>query len=68
MRNLICVFFISFLFSSCSNKQLYQVGQDYQKSKCTKHAKTAQQFTDCLNNEKKTYDEYQKELKDVKNK
>ena len=65
MRNLI---FLLFLLSSCSNKQLYRAGQDYEKSKCTENAMSPQQLVECLKNDSKSYDEYQKQRKDVNKK
>jgi len=64
MSKFILIAIFSFICSGCSNKQLYQSGQDYQKSKCTEKAISEQQHNDCINADKKTYQEYEKERKD----
>ncbi|NQY65337.1 MAG: hypothetical protein HRT38_16785 [Alteromonadaceae bacterium] len=64
------IVFFSFILVGCSNKQLYQAGQDYQKSKCVEDAASEQQqqHNDCLNTDNKTYEEYDKEREDAINK
>lgn len=68
MKKILLIIFFSFFLASCSNKQLYQAGQDYQKSKCIEEAASEQQHKNCLNTDKKTYEEYEKERKDNVNK
>ncbi|WP_019028310.1 hypothetical protein [Colwellia piezophila] len=68
MSKLLFIVFFSFILAGCSNKQLYQAGQDYQKSKCIEDAALEQQHNDCLNTDNKTYKEYDKERKDTINK
>lgn len=55
------------LLTACSSKDLYQVGQDYQKSECINKAQTAEQHSECTNTKGKTYEEYEKERKAVVN-
>jgi len=68
MSKLLFIVFFSFILVGCSNKQLYQAGQDYQKSKCVEDAASEQQHNDCLNTDNKTYEEYDKEREDAINK
>lgn len=56
---------LAILLTACSSKDLYQVGQDYQKSKCMREAQTSQQHSECINAKRKTFEEYQKERKAV---
>jgi hypothetical protein len=63
MKNIIFFAFVVLALTACSNKQLYQVGQDYQKSECIKGAGTAAQYNDCVNADKKSFEEYEKERK-----
>ena len=62
-------FIVSLLFAiiltACSSKDLYQLGQDYQKSECINNAQTAEQHTECTKVNGKTYEEYEKERKAV---
>lgn len=68
MTKLLFIALFSFILAGCSNKELYQVGQDYQKSKCVEEAVSAQQHNDCLKTDKKTYEEYDKDRKGTINK
>lgn len=68
MRKILSIVLFSFILVSCSNKQLYQAGQDYQESKCVEEAGSEQQHNDCLNIDKKTFEEYDKERKSSINK
>jgi hypothetical protein len=68
MRKLLSIAFFSFILAGCSNKQLYQAGQDFQKGKCVEEAASEQQHNDCLATDKKKYEEYEKERKDIINK
>ena len=54
---------LALVLSACSNKALYQVGQDYKKGDCIEKAASPQQHNDCLNAEKKSFEEYEKERK-----
>lgn len=59
---------VSFLFlvsliTACSNKSLYQAGQEYQKSECINQAQTSEQHNECINMKKQSYEEYEKERK-----
>ena len=65
-KNIIC-FAFAIILTACSSKDLYQVGQDYQKSECMKNAQTAQQHTACIQAKRKTYSEYEKERKAIIN-
>lgn len=53
------------LLTACSSKDLYQTGQDYQKSKCIKEAVTDIQYSECLKQSRKSYEDYQRERKEV---
>lgn len=68
MRKLLSIALFSFILAGCSNKQLYQAGQDFQKSKCVEEAASEQQHNDCLDMDKKKYEEYEKERKETINK
>ena len=68
MSKLLLIVLFSFILAGCSNKQLYQAGQDYQKSKCVEDAASEQQHNDCLNTDTKTYEDYDKERKGTINK
>lgn len=50
--------------TACTNKDLYQIGQDYQKSECTNNARTAEEYNTCVNQQHKSYEEYAKEKKE----
>ena len=65
MSKLLFIAFFSFILASCSNKELYQAGQDFQKSKCVEEAASEQQHYDCVNMDKKNYEEYEKERKET---
>ncbi|MGB1261425.1 MAG: hypothetical protein ACPG52_00830 [Cognaticolwellia sp.] len=54
---------LALALSACSQKALYQVGQDYKKSDCIQKAASPQQHNDCLNAEHKSFEEYEKERK-----
>lgn len=64
-------FIVSLLFATtitaCSSKELYQVGQGYQKSDCINKAQTAEQHAKCTKANDKSYEEYEKERKAVVN-
>jgi len=49
----------------CSTKDLYEVGQSYQQSKCFKEAKTSLEYDACRHEERQSYDDYEKERKAV---
>lgn len=65
MKNIIFFAFVVPALTACSNKQLYQVGQDYQKSECIKESRTAPQYNDCVSSDKKSFEEYEKERKEI---
>ena len=65
MTKTLGVALFTLLLLGCSSKQLYQVGQDYQKSECIKKAITEAQHLSCLQTEKKPFKEYKKEREDV---
>lgn len=68
MNKLITFLFLSVLLTACSNKELYHAGQGHQKSKCINEAQTAEQHNKCLNEQGKSYEEYEKERQAVLNK
>jgi hypothetical protein len=51
----------------CTNKNLYEYGQGYQKGECKREAQTADEYNKCSNTERKSYEEYEKERKAVIN-
>lgn len=55
------------VLASCSNELLYEVGQDYQKSECMKEAVSDSQYNYCVNTEKKSFEKYKKDRKEVIN-
>ena len=63
------LFFLCALMTliGCSHKSLYQVGQNYQKSKCIAEAKTSEAHNLCLKAEReaKAYQDYEKERQSV---
>ncbi|XQW85759.1 hypothetical protein ACOYR1_03205 [Thalassotalea piscium] len=61
------VILFSCLLTACSNKDLYQAGQDYQKSECINNAQNESQQSDCLKADTKPYQEYKKERKAIVN-
>lgn len=64
-----CIFSLLLLaiLTACSNKDLYQVGQDYQRSECINQAQSAEQHAECNGVKSKSYEEYEKERKDIIN-
>jgi hypothetical protein len=52
---------------ACSNKGLYQAGQDYKKNECINSAQTAEEHLRCNNIESKSYEQYEKERKAIVN-
>lgn len=68
MNKFISFLFLMMLLSACSNKDLYQAGQGYQKSKCINQAQTSEQHNECLNEKGDSYEEYEKERQAVVNK
>ncbi len=65
MSRVLFVTLAVFYLVGCSNKQLYQGGQDYQKSECVRKAESEPQHIGCFNAEKKPYEEYEKEREDI---
>jgi len=59
------IIFASFIFAGCSNQQLYQAGQEYQRSVCSEKSASSQQLNDCLNANQKGYKEYDMERKEI---
>lgn len=65
MNKFIVSLLFAILLTACSNKELYQVGQDYQKSDCVNKAQTEEQHAECTKTKSKSYEEYEKERKTV---
>ncbi|AEE22010.1 MAG: hypothetical protein ACW7DR_03795 [Paraglaciecola chathamensis] len=57
--------FLLLALSACTNKQLYKVGQSYQKSECERAALSDVQFKDCKNIEAKRFEEYERERQEA---
>ncbi|WP_240919957.1 hypothetical protein [Paraglaciecola sp. 20A4] len=57
------IIFITLLLSvsACTNKQLYKVGQSYQKSECERSALSDVQFRQCKEIEAKRFEDYERE-------
>ena len=68
MSKIFCFVFVALIFSSCSNQQLYQAGQEYQRSTCAGKSASSQQLNDCLNANQKGYKEYDMERKEITDK
>jgi len=65
MKKIILLVFIALALAACSSKRLYQVGQDYQKSECIKASGSERQYNDCVDAERKSFEEYQQERKKI---
>lgn len=63
MNRFLFLAFVLIMLAACSNKQLYQVGQDYQKSECIRNAVTESQHNDCLNLDKNPTKNMKKSVK-----
>jgi hypothetical protein len=68
MQKYFCCLVLLTILTGCSNKDLYQAGQDYQKSECINKARTDVEHNECLKSEGKSYREYEKERKAIINK
>ncbi|KGJ95182.1 hypothetical protein [Colwellia psychrerythraea] len=64
-----CIFslFLVVILTACTSKDLYQIGQDYQKSECVNQAQTGEQHVECNKVISKSYEEYEKERKEIVN-
>ncbi|WP_065204373.1 hypothetical protein [Shewanella woodyi] len=51
--------------TGCTNKELYQFGQDQQESQCISEAVSESQINDCKSANKPSYEEYKKEREAV---
>jgi uncharacterized lipoprotein len=63
MKKYLLYVLLTITLSACSTKQWYEVGQGQQKSECIKKAKSESQYNKCLDSEKKSYEDYEKERK-----
>ena len=63
MHNVFGFLLFSVMLTGCSSKELYQFGQDYQKSDCIEQAATEAQHVECMEAERKSHQEYEEELK-----
>ncbi|MDO6428574.1 hypothetical protein Q4489_16295 [Thalassotalea sp. 1_MG-2023] len=57
--------FILICSAGCSQKQLYQVGQEHQKNDCIKRAMTESEYRECLRAEQLSHKEYKQIRKQV---
>lgn len=55
----------SLVMTSCSSEQLYQSGQIYNKNDCIAKSTSDAQYADCKNVPSHSYDEYEKERKEL---
>ena len=53
------------LLTACTSKQLYESGQNFKKNECIKNAVTESDHRACLNAEKQSFEDYEKERKSV---
>lgn len=51
--------------AACSSKDLYQIGQEQQKSQCLENAQTPEAYHECLTVNRQSYEEYEKERQTV---
>lgn len=68
MTKTLYLLFVLSMLAGCSNKQLYGMGQDYQKSKCLKEATTAEQHEKCFNAKRVSFEEYEEQRKKITDK
>jgi hypothetical protein len=68
MKNIIFFIFVTLILTACSNKQLYQAGQGHQKNKCIKESGSKPQYNDCLNADRKSFEEYEEDRKALEKK
>ena len=68
MYKTVCVVIGLLALAGCSNKTLYGMGQDYQKSQCINDAQNAEEHAKCVNASQKSYEDYEKERKALKDK
>lgn len=54
------------LVSACSNKSLYQYGQNSHKNHCLQQAKTAWQLEECEKTDYQSFEEYQQQVDEYK--
>ncbi|REL28908.1 hypothetical protein DXX93_11435 [Thalassotalea euphylliae] len=64
MLRLVTVVFVLAVAIGCSNRELYQLGQGYQKSDCIQNAQSGEEFQNC-HQAGKPYQEYKKEREAV---
>ena len=65
MNKRIFSLFLAVILTACTSKDLYQIGQDYQKSECINQAQTVEQHAECNKVKSKSYEEYEKERKEI---
>lgn len=51
--------------TGCSNKALYNTGQNHQRTECLKNATTANERDACYNQQNPSFEEYEKQRKEV---
>ncbi|MFD2166984.1 hypothetical protein ACFSJY_12035 [Thalassotalea euphylliae] len=61
---LLTVLILIIASTGCTNKQLYQVGQNYEQSECIRNAQSAEEHQTCYQ-KRKSYKEYKKEREAV---
>lgn len=49
------------LLMGCSNKSLYNTGQEHRKNDCIKEAQNSQDMNQCLNDKPQPYEDYELE-------
>ncbi|WP_448556656.1 hypothetical protein [Thalassotalea montiporae] len=64
MSKITITLMLTLLTLGCSNKQLYELGQGYQKSECINNAQSGDEYQAC-HQAKKPYQEYKKERKSI---
>lgn len=68
MSKVLYTLLLAVLLTSCSSKDLYEVGQDYSKNECIGNARTSEEHLACTNATPKPYKDYEKERQAVINK
>lgn len=65
MTSLLNIILLCLLTVGCTSKQLYQARQNHQKNECMKNATSGSEHDECVKSQRKSYEEYEKERKDI---
>ena len=61
------LFALLLAITGCSNKELYQFGQQQQESECIEEAVSESQINDCKLENRPSYEEYKKQREEIVN-